>query len=113
MRGNRAWDSGYRVCSAVRTDQRRCCLRSVRIAAGWNVLVFLFAAPAVGRFYLPAAVDHGDIPDSHLLEFRQGAGAAAADPLGIRAVSVAGAGRAARAVAGETRARWRGARDDH
>jgi adenylate cyclase len=39
--------------------------------------------------------------------------AAAADPLGVRPVSVAGAGRAAGAVAGKARARRRGARDDH
>ena len=42
------------------------------------------------------------------------AGAAPPHPLGLRPVSVADAGRAARAVAGEARARRRGARhDDH
>ena len=75
--------------------------RVVRDAAGRNVLVFLLAAPASDRSHLSAAVDHRDLSDPDLLQLRARAGAAAADPLGVRPVSVAGAGRAARAGAGE------------
>ena len=64
-------------------------------------------------FTYPLAVDHGDLSHPDLHQLRPGAGAAAADSLGLRPVSVAGAGRAARAVAGKARARRRGARDDH
>ena len=87
--------------------------RGCSLAAGRNVLVFLRAAPAADRLYLPPAVDHGDLPDADFLELRPGAGAAPADPLRLRPVSVARAGRAAGAVAGKTRARRRRARDDH
>ena len=63
-------------------------------------------------FTYPLAVDHVDLPDPDLLELRPGAEAAPADPLGLRPVSVAGADRAAGAVAGKTPARRRRARDD-
>ena len=87
--------------------------RAVRRRADRSVLVLLCAVPAADRFHLSAAVDHRDLPDADLRELRPRAGAAQADPLGVRPVSVAGAGRAARAVAGKARARRRGARDDH
>ena len=104
---------GDRVRAVVRPDHAGCRRRTVCIAADRNILVLLHAAPAADRFHLSLAVDHGDLSDPDLHQLRQGAGAAAADPLGVRPVSVARAGRAARAVAGKARARRRGARDDH
>ena len=78
-----------------------------------NVRVLLHAAPAADRFHLSLDVDHGDLSDADLFQFRARAGAAPADPFRLRPVSVAGAGRAAGAVAGKAGARRRGARDDH
>ncbi len=74
-----------------------------------NVVVFLFATTAAGRFHLSAAVDHGDLSHPGFLQLRARAGTAQADPLRLRAVHVTGAGRAAGAIAGKARARRRGA----
>ncbi len=87
--------------------------RAVRDAADRHFLVFLHAAPAADRFHLSADLDHRDLPDLDFRQLRPGAEAAAANSLGVRPVSVAGADRAVGAVAGKTRARRRGARDDH
>ena len=105
--------AGDRVRADVRTGHAGRARRGVRDRADRNVLVFLFAAPAADRFHLSVDVDHVDLSDADLLELRPRAGAAPADPFGVRPVSVAGAGRAAGAVAGKARARRRGARDDH
>ena len=105
--------SGDRVRADVRAGHPGRGRRAVRHVADRNVLVFLHPAPAADRFHLSAAVDHLDLSHPDLLQLRARAGAAAADPLGVRPVSVAGAGRAAGAVAGKARARRRGARDDH
>ena len=106
------WRRDHLVCAEVRAEIAGRRRRLLRDAAGGNLLVLLFAAPAPDRFHLSVAVDHRDLPDADFLQLRPRAGAAAADPLGVRPVSVAGAGRAARTGAGETGARRRGARDD-
>ena len=98
---------------AVRADHAVCPRRGVRIRADRNIRVFLRAAPSADRFHLSPDVDDGDLSHADLFEFRARAGAAPADPLGLRPVSVAGPGRATGAVAGKARARRRGARDDH
>ena len=64
-------------------------------------------------FTYPLLSTTADLSHPDLLQLRARAGAAAADSLGVRPVSVAGAGRTAGAVAGKARARRRGARDDH
>ena len=112
LRRARPRASGDRVCADVRTGHPRCGRRPVCDGADRNLLVFLHPAPPADRFHLSADVDHVDLSDPDLLQLRPGADAAAADPLGVRPVSVAGADRAARAVAGKARARRRGARDD-
>ena len=105
--------AGDRVRAAVRADhagRARCCVCD---RADRNVGVFLFAAQAADRFHLSPDVDHVDLSHADLFQLRARAGAAAADPLAIRPIHVAGPGRATRAAAGKARARRRGARDDH
>ena len=113
FRRDGARPAGDRIRADVRAGHPGRGRRAVCNVADRNVLVFLHAATAAGRFHLSAAVDHGDLSHPDFLQLRARAGAAQADPLGVRAVHVAGAGRAAGAIAGKTRARRRGARDDH
>ena len=74
---------------------------------------FYSAAAAADRSHLSLAVDDGDLSDADLHQLRARAAQRKQIRGAVRAVHVAGAGRATGAVAGKARARRRGARDDH
>ena len=76
--------AGDRVCAAVRAGHAGRPRRGVCNRADRNVGVFLRAAPSADRFHLSPDVDHGDLSHADLFEFRARAGAAPADPLGVR-----------------------------
>ena len=105
--------SGDRLRAAVRAGHAGRRRRAVCHDPDRNVLVLLCAAPAADRLHLSAAVDHGDLSDADLRQLRARAGAARQIRSAFAQYHVAGAGRAAGAIAGKARARRRGARDDH
>ena len=76
--------AGDRVRAAVRAGHAGRPWRGVRKPADRYVRVFLHAAPAADRFHLSPDVDHGDLSDADLFQLRARAGAAPADPFGVR-----------------------------
>ena len=103
----------------ARADARR---RPLLLLFGAIVIALLVGASwylfsqhkTADRFHLSAVVEPADLPDAGVHQLSSASRRSGADPLGLRPVSVAGAGRAARAIAGEARARRRRARhDDH
>jgi len=78
-----------------------------------HLLVPVHRTKAADRFHLSAAVEPADLPHAGVHQFRQGAGAAPPDPLGVWSVPVSYPGRTACPVAGKARARRRSARHDH
>ena len=83
---------------------------ALTVGASWY---FYIARPAADRFHLSAAVEPAGLSHADVLQLLQRAGAAPPHPLGLRPISVAGAGRAAGAVAREAGARRRRAQHDH
>ena len=118
---HRSRSSRLRCSSVSRSSRLRRCLAPgplfwvggvVGDAAGRTVLVLFRADRSADRLHLSADRELADLSHARLHQLSARARGAAADPLRLRPVSLAGAGRAARAVAGEARARRRGAGDD-